>query len=74
MEDVVSDCQLLNLQLMRSDGDPPGSAAKDAQRYCDQLTRAFQLHQRLFDLARSGARAGGGKGKKVGARALLPFF
>lgn len=71
MEDIVADCQLLNLQLAREPSTPP-SAARDAQRYSRQLSRAFALHQRLFDLARGGARGGGGKGKKSTATSSAP--
>jgi hypothetical protein len=76
LEDVVADCQLLNLRARRAAAgaagaagpEPPGGAAAAAARYARQLSAAFALHQRLFDLARAGAKAGGGKGKKVGRR------
>jgi hypothetical protein len=63
LEDVVADCQLLNLRTRRGEAAP--ASAADAARYARQLSLAFALHQRLFDLARGGAKAGGGKGKKV---------
>lgn len=63
MEDVVADCQAISLAVQH--GTPAPGAGRRAGRYLSQLSAAFALHQRLGDLARAGAKAGAGKGKKV---------
>ncbi|GBF90249.1 hypothetical protein Rsub_03382 [Raphidocelis subcapitata] len=63
VEDVVADCQLLNLRLAQ-DGAPPPGGARHAARCLHQLSAALAMHQRLSDLARGGAKPGGSKGKR----------
>lgn len=66
----MGECQMLNLRVMRAPDAPPHGAAQSALQYGQELAEAFALHQRLYDLARAGARGPGAKGKKVRGRAF----
>ena len=71
LEDAVADCRAA-ARAAAAGGAAGAAAARDAARYAGQLAAAFALHERVSNLARAGARAAGGKGKKSTATSAGP--